>query len=521
MNSRRTRSLADYLRAARRRKLVLFIPTLVLAVSSGVALKTLPNLYESTAGLTIVQAKTDGGADLAGRLNEFRQNVTTREVLEEIISKYAPQDGPPDAAVLLMRDRIGIKLDANRYSERGALTVSYRATDPETARSVTEALTDRLVAQRSNAPSSSTSEADVLRNRATSISVQLRNLEEKNPWLPGIRSDISVVSQPPRSYQPSAEAMRSQNMSIEGLKDQLYKFQQQLADVNGRITTQRQVVDQQKKGSSLRDNPTYAALISKRAELQGQRDTLINRQELTDKHPRVLGINDQIAAINRQIDELRQQDVALVSQSPEARELAALESERNRVKIDLEVTGRELARRSVKPPVQAAAPESTPGRRDPVALRLTQEYLGLKRSYKEVTASLQDIEARLKPSDGANLTQLRVLEPANLPEAPVSPNRLLLISVAAVVGLALGAAWAFFAESGRRKLLQDARDIEYYARLPLLAEIPRTSTQIERRRTWWRVQGQLVLACVISIVVTFALSKIFIASDIFELIIKK
>lgn len=520
MNSRRARSLADYSRAARRRKLALFIPTFVLAVASGVALKNLPNLYESTASVTIVQAKTNGVTDLAGRLNEFRQQVTSREVLEAIISKCTLQDGPPDAAVLLMRDRIAIKPDASRYSQPGVFTVSYRATDPETARSVTEELANRLVAQRSNEPSSSTSEADVLHNRATDISVQLRDLEENNPWLLGIRSDISVVSQPARSYQPSAEAMRAQQMSLESLKDQLYKFQQQLADVDGRITTPRQIVEQQKKVSSLRDNPTFAALISKRAELQGQRDTLINRQELTDKHPRVLGINDQIAAINRQIEELRQQDVALVSQSPEARELGALESERNRLKIDLEVTGRELARRSVSPPVQAAVPESTRARRDPVALKLAQEYFGLKRSYKEVTTSLQDIEAKLKLSDGAILTQLRLLEPANLPKGPVSPNRLLLISIAAVVGLVLGAACAFVAESGRRKSLQDARDVEYYARLPLLADIPRTTTEIERRRTWWRAQGQLVLACIISIVATFALSKIFIASNIFALITK-
>ncbi|PYT06800.1 MAG: hypothetical protein DMF60_08480, partial [Acidobacteria bacterium] len=336
-----------------------------------------------------------------------------------------------------------------------------------------------------------------------------------------IRSDSAVVSQPARSFKPSEEAMRAEQMSLESLKDQLYKFRQQLADVDGRLNTQRQIVEQQKKGSSLRDNPTYAALISKRAELQGQRDTLINRQELTDKHPRVLGINDQIAAINRQIDELRQQDVALVSQSPEARELGALESERNRLRVDLEVTGRELARRSVNPPVQPAAPEAKPGHRDQVALKLAQEYLGLKRSYKEVTTSLEDIEAKLKLSDGVQPTQLRVLEPANLAEGPVSPNRLLLISIAAVVGLALGASSAFFAESGRRKLLQDARDVEYFARLPLLAEIPKTTIEIERRRTWGRAYGQFALACIISIVATFVLSKIFIAADIFALITRK
>ena len=93
MNSRRAGSIADYSRAARRRKLALFIPTFVLAVASGLALKTLPNLYESTASLTIVQAKTDGVTDLAGRLNEFRQHLTSREVLEAIVSKCTQQDG--------------------------------------------------------------------------------------------------------------------------------------------------------------------------------------------------------------------------------------------------------------------------------------------------------------------------------------------------------------------------------------------------------------------------------------------
>ena len=241
---------------------------------------------------------------------------------------------------------------------------------------------------------------------------------------------------------------------------------------------------------------------------------------MTDKHPRVLGINDQIAAINRQIEELRQQDVALVSQSPEARDLAALTSERNRIKIDIEVTGRELARRSLNAPPQAVAPEAAPIGRGPAALKLMQQYLELKRSSMEVTNSLQNAEAKLNPSDGSNRTQVRVLQPANLPEVPLSPNRLLLISAAAAVALVLGAAFVFLIESRRFNLVQDDRDVQYYARLPLLATIPRTVTASEGRRTWWRAKLQLAVASVIAIVATFGLTKIFIASNIFALITK-
>jgi uncharacterized protein involved in exopolysaccharide biosynthesis len=523
MNSRGARSLADYLRAARRRKLALFIPALVLAIATGLTLRDMPDLYESRAGIAITPSKTGGVAEFSGRLDAVRHQVTSGESLEAIIGKCKLKGEPIEALVSQMRGRIAIEPDASRYSQPGAFTISYRATDPETARNVTDELADRLVAQTTAEPSPAASEAEVLRKRAAEASIQLRELEEKDPRLLGASSDLTFVtaSQPARNSQISPEAVRAQQMSIESLKDQQYKIQQQLADVDRRCAAQRQIVEEQKKGSTLRDDPTYAVLIAKRTELQGQRDTLINRQELTDKHPRVLAINDQIAAINRQIEELRQQDAGLVSQSPEARELAALESERNRLKIDLEVTGRELARRSASPPVQAAASESTPARRSAVAPKLAQEYFELKRRYNELTTSLQGAEDKLKWADSASLAQVRVFEPANLPERPVSPNRPLSIAVAAAVGLALGAIFAFCAESVRFRSLQDARDVEYYTRLPLLAAIPRTETVSERRRGLWRATARLAVATAVSVVATLALTKIFIVSDIFALLIKK
>lgn len=523
MNSRRPRSIADYSRAAGRRKLILLVPALVLAIATGITLRDLPNLYESTARLRFTSVKTGGASNVSIHLHEFREHLTSRETLATLISAPRLSAESSESVISQMRGRIAIEPDASREAQPGAFTLSYRATDPETARRTTDEMADRLVTLSSKEPSLASSDAEVVRKRADDIAIQLRELEHKDPWLTGVRPDPSVTSPSPssRSSQPSPEAIRAQQMTIDSLKDQQYKIHQQLADVDRRITAQRQIVEQQKRGSTLRDNPTYAVLIAKRAELQGQRDTLINRQELTDKHPRVLAINDQIAAINRQIEELRQQDTALVSQSPEARELAALESERNRLKIDLEVTGRELVRRSANGPVQAATPGPLPARRSAGASKLAEQYLGLNRSYQEATSELQNAEARLQRADGAGVAQLRVLEPATLPVRSVLPNRALLIPAAAAVGVVLGAIFAFFAESRRFTSLRDARDVEYYTRLPLLAAIPRTATASERRRGRWRAAARLAFATATSVVATFALTKIFIAADIFALIIKK
>jgi capsular polysaccharide biosynthesis protein len=523
MSSRRSRNLADYCRAGLRHKLLLITPVLVLATAAGASLVGLPNLYKSTAIVGVANPKP-GESDLMSRLSDFRQQVTSNEVLEAVLAKQASQDQSPENSAAHIRQRISV--DAEPQS--GSLALSYRAADPEIARLVTSELASRLVTNSHktglNAPATSSDELEALHHRATDISSRLRELEANYPRL-SVETEYPVTAsaQPARNPLPSASAeiARAQQMTIEGLKDQQYKFQQQLADVERRISEQRQIVEQQSKGSGLRGNPVYAALITKRTELQGQRDTLINRQELTDKHPRVLAINDQIEAINRQIEELRRQDESLVGQSPEARELASLSSERNRLKIELEVTGREITRRSSSQSLSPGPePQSAPSRRETGTSKLAQEYLALTRGQKEVAAQIQDFEARSNKETGASV-QLKLEQPADLPISPITPDRPLILAVAVVLGLAIGAVFVLFAESTRFNSLEDARDVEYYTRLPLLATIPKTTTAHERRVARWRKNARIFLGSAAAVALTFALARVFIAADIFSLITKK
>lgn len=513
MSSRRTRSLSDYYHAGLRHKLLLLTPAFVLAIAVTAAVSKLPNLYKSTAIVAIANPNISE-PDFGSRLKEFRQQVTSREAVEAVLVKYPATTESIESVTATIRQRINIEPEPPN-----TFAVSFRAEDPETARKLTEELASRLAVHSPETPSTADSSLEALRKRAGEISSRLSELEEREPRLPLEADYPASSSQPVRTAQPSAEFIRAQQMTIEGLKDQQYKFQQELADVERRITDQRQIVDQQSKGSTLRDNPTYAVLITKRTELQGQRDTLINRQELTDKHPRVLAINDQIAAINRQIDELRRQDATLVSQSPEARELASLLSERNRLKIELEVTSRELVRRSANQAV-SPAPAPPPVPRDISKSSLAREYLGLKRAQKEVAAEIQSLEAKSAEAPPVT-TQLQPLRPADFPTSPISPDRPLFVLAAVILGLALGAVFVRIAESVRFNSLQDARDVEYYTRLPLLAAIPKTTTAEERRSLRWRANARIFFGAAASIAITVALTKFFIAADIFSLITKK
>jgi hypothetical protein len=75
MNKRRSRHFADYFGVARRRKLILIIPMLVLDISTALSLKDLPNLYESQAGMRLTSANTSDSSAIAGHVQGLREHL--------------------------------------------------------------------------------------------------------------------------------------------------------------------------------------------------------------------------------------------------------------------------------------------------------------------------------------------------------------------------------------------------------------------------------------------------------------
>ena len=511
-------SLMDYLRAAFGRKLVIFSTAIVFAGAAFFAAKRLPNLYQASASIAVEPAASEPATDVARGLFAIQQRLASRELLEPVIAKSGllnSSSAPADGLIAQVRAEIRVTEEVTRP---GQFNIVYRDKDPETALAVVASLTARLVADGAKAAPAASPEIEALRQRAAAMSAELRQLEEKDPRLITLKEAAPPsIAAVPRSAQPSADALRAQQMTLESLKDRQYLIQQQLADVDRRLASQKQIVEQQKKSSTLNNNPTYAALIARRTELQGQRDTLINRQELTDKHPRVAAIIDQINAINRQIEELRAQDASQVSQSPEARELLALESERNRLKLELEINNREMARRALPAPV-AAPVQVTP--RDSSAARFAAQYFSLKRSYEETIAKLDALAAKPTTDNSAKAERFRLLNPASVSPRPVWPSRWLLVVAALTAGLMLGICLALVAERRRFASLLDARDVDFYTRLPLLAAIPKTVTAADQREAARRARLRLALGTILTAVATLALAEAFILTNLFALIAK-
>jgi hypothetical protein len=73
-------------------------------------------------------------------------------------------------------------------------------------------------------------------------------------------------------------------------------------------------------------------------------------------------------------------------------------------------------------------------------------------------------------------------------------------------------------ESRRFATVQDARDVDFYTRLPLLAAIPKAVTDEERRLRSRRATIRLAVGAVVAVAATAALAAFFVATNIFSLI---
>ena len=103
--------------------------------------------------------------------------------------------------------------------------------------------------------------------------------------------------------------------------------------------------------------------------------------------------------------------------------------------------------------------------------------------------------------------QFQILDPANFPVKPIRPNRLMIVLVGLVAGLAGGIGLALFWDN-LNSSFRTSEEINAYVNVPLLATLPALVTRgsvLEQRRT----QGLLVLASVGTLALGIVFVRIF------------
>lgn len=126
---------------------------------------------------------------------------------------------------------------------------------------------------------------------------------------------------------------------------------------------------------------------------------------------------------------------------------------------------------------------------------IEEEGKALTRDYQTALTFYNDLLAKKTQSEMATDMErrqqgenFRVMDPANLPEKPSFPDRVMFTVGGGIAGMGLGLGLALLMEL-RDKSLRSEQDIEFYLELPTLAQVPTVGDHIPvngDRRHWWQ-----------------------------------
>jgi protein tyrosine kinase modulator len=146
---------------------------------------------------------------------------------------------------------------------------------------------------------------------------------------------------------------------------------------------------------------------------------------------------------------------------------------------------------------------------------LDRDYQTQKLAYDNLLEKRQQAELSAKRATGQQGETIQVVDPANLPEKPVAPKRLLLTGAGLGLGLVLGLLLMAVVEIPRLLTIQTSEDAEHYSGLPVLASLPELMTPEEtkmvpvRQRMWLIASFVATLVSIPALAFALRLSRVF------------
>ncbi len=492
MASFRLRTPIEYLELLWRKRYYLLVPFVILGAALSYAVYKLPNMYESQSMIIVDPPKVSSNyvqpvnsVDVNSRLTTIRKLVTSRTELQRFIERFDlyPQmrqrNAPMEETVNEMLKHIIVKQNAASQTIND-FTVHFRHPDPVKARDVAQDLTTRIINANSDAEMGRVFETlDQLETRVKGVRTELETIEIKRAEYFLAHPEVVEGQDQSLANQLNSLSMvrQSQQTSIDSLRNQITSAEQLAASMK----TQADIVADPEMSASV--GLILGQLHTKRAELDGELQK--QRAEFTEKAPEVKALRAQIDSINREIDDVTKKDEMARQAKRNLRGGGSLQAQQMELRIasdkrDLEQKEKDLTTtigqiNELRSKLGSLPIKAIEG------LKIDRDYNTLRIRYDELLKQQDAAKFSAKLLNDFSGETFRLIDPASLPERPVSPKRGALYPLSLLLSLLVGLL-AAAASAGRELLtIRDARDIAHYAHLPLLVTVPRLVTQKERQ----------------------------------------
>jgi uncharacterized protein involved in exopolysaccharide biosynthesis len=511
--SRRALDLEDYISVARRHVGWIAGPTFAGLVVSIVVVCCLPNVYEAKAVMQIqpssiseslIQSTTS--QQLNERIQQMKTNIESRQSLAAIINdprlnlyKEERNKEPLEDVEDEMRAAIQITTNPDSVTRKGAsvFSIVFRYKTKKGAQDTVNTLITKFIDESSS--SQRDQQTTISEFFGDELNQAKANLEKQQEALTKFRKEND--GRLPEQEASNLESLRSLGTQISSINQDLNRLANERVQLEAQVTT----LDNQLK---------LSASLAEEADSIPAPTSVVARQ------------NDDLAAVNKQIDslqlQLQMQKQTYKPNTPEIRgserSLKTLQERRDQILADQTKRQADEAAQT-KPAAQKKTNYTALARQEGLQgeirkfqallhnnetdrdLRLKQletatrqsedyrsrltatytlqaPYLDLRRDYDAAAEKYEKYQKQKDlTSQSAALIERRateylsLLDAPTIPQKPVSPQRPLIIGGGFALSLVLGFALAGLQEA-RDASLKNLKDVRAYTNLPVLCSIP-------------------------------------------------
>jgi polysaccharide chain length determinant protein (PEP-CTERM system associated) len=500
------------LRIGWRHRWLIVVPLTLIASLTFAVSRYLPNRYRSETTILVVPQQIPEDyvrptvtVRLEDRLASINQQILSRTRLEQIVREFNLY--AEERQSLIMEDVIeqmrtrDIEIQTTpgsadrRQSAAPTFLISYTGSDARTVMRVTERLASLFIEENlrdRTALVEGTSqflEAQLLDARNRLIEQEKRLETYRQQHAGELPSQLNTNMQAIQNIQLQIQTL---TQSVSQDRDRRLMLDRLLTETATLVPPPPVVTKQMAN-----DGPATLTLAQQlelaRAELRAL------ELRLKPRHPDIAGMRRTVAELERKAEaEALQQPLSPDSESAAAvsdpleqqrqsrmRDMAAERSTLDRRIVEKEAEEKRLRDVLASYQVRIAAVPA----RETELVELTRDYETLREVYTNLLSKSENARAAANLERRQIGEQFKILDPARLPERPISPNRPQINSMGAIAGFAAGLGLVLLVEYRDRSFRTEA-DVLDALSLPVLALIPRMMSIAERRRR--RVRRWLV-----------------------------
>jgi polysaccharide chain length determinant protein (PEP-CTERM system associated) len=440
--------LAQYLRAAWRRRWLGVTVAWLICGLGWVVVYTIPNQFESGARLfvdadAVLTPLLRGlAADSAPttQLEILQRTLLSRPNLEKLVSKTdldLTLNGPSDRERLLTRLAAEIKVVPQT---KNLFTITYRDKSAKLAHDVVQTLLTIFVESATGGSRSDMENARrFLERQIQSYEQQLRAAEKRRADFRGRYIEILPSDNNPNV--PALESARAQAQALEGrLQDTLVSRDALKQEVEN--TPPMLVVESGSGGQyGFSGGPVPKTRLQ---EAEEQLSMLLLKD--TEQHPDVIGQRKLIEALKsapRDNPATSARDAAAGRDNTVKRSVPNQIYDQLKVKLIEADTNVISLQRQRDDAVRYRDRLEKVQREQPGLIaeyqNMDRDYTVLRRNYEELLGRLQSANIAQAADTQADKVKLQVIDPPEIPRLPVAPNRMLLVTGVLLGGLGTGA----------------------------------------------------------------------------------